>query len=182
MEMIHKNRIATLLFMACSVAASAAELPATANEPRSEASASLAPNREPVIAKPKLDVSGRKRIGVASFYAKMFAGRMMADGTRMDPHADNAASKTLPLGTTAKVTNLQTGDSAVVTIKDRGPYVRGRIVDLTPSTARKIGLSQNKGIAKVEVTPITVPLPDGGVKVGEALRVASLQRPAYCLN
>ena len=73
------------------------------------------------------DLSGCKRTGVASFYADMFTGREMADGTRMDPNADNAASRTLPLGTTAKVTNLETGQSAEVTIQDRGPYVKGRI-------------------------------------------------------
>ncbi len=56
--------------------------------------------------KPKLDRSGRKRVGEASFYAEKFAGRKMADGAPMDPYGDNAASKTLPLGTTAKVTNL----------------------------------------------------------------------------
>src|SRR5688500_15085849 len=62
----------------------------------------------------KLDLSGKKQVGKASFYARKFAGRKMADGTPMDPQGDNAASKNLPLGTTAKVTNLETGQSAVV--------------------------------------------------------------------
>jgi rare lipoprotein A len=119
-------------------------------------------------AKPRLDLSGRKRIGKASFYARKFAGRKMADGTPMDPADDNAASKTLPLGTKARVTNLETGQSAVVTIQDRGPYVKGRIVDLSPSTAQQIGLDRKEGVAPVEVTPITVPLPDGSVKRGDA--------------
>jgi rare lipoprotein A len=84
----------------------------------------------------------------------------------MDPNADNAASKTLPLGTTATVTNVETGQSATVTIQDRGPYVKGRIIDLSPATARTIGLSRHDGIATVVVAPIEVPLPDGGVKQG----------------
>ena len=88
----------------------------------------------------KLDLTGKKRVGNTSFYARKFHGRKMADGTRMNPQLDNAASKTLPLGTTAKVTNLETGKSAVVTIRDRGPYVPGRIVDLTPATAEKVGI------------------------------------------
>jgi rare lipoprotein A len=92
----------------------------------------------------------------------------MADGTPMDPQDDNAASKTLPLGTTAKVTNLETGKSAVVTIQDRGPYVDGRIVDLSPSTAREIGLTRKQGVADVKVEPIAVPMPDGTVKPGVA--------------
>jgi len=96
----------------------------------------------------------------------------MADGTRMDPQGDNAASKTLPLGTTARVTNLATGKSAVVTIKDRGPYVQGRIVDLSPETARQVGITRDQGLAKVEVEPIAVPLPNGDVKQGEALASA----------
>ena len=71
-------------------------------------------------------------------------------------------------GTTAKVTNLETGKSAFVTIQDRGPYVDGRIVDLSPATAREIGISPRQGIAKVEVSPLAVPLPNGGVKLGAA--------------
>ena len=116
----------------------------------------------------KLDHSGRKQVGKASFYARTFNGRKMADGTPMDPRDDNAASKTLPLGTKALVTNLETGRSAVVTIQDRGPYVDGRIVDLSPSTAEKIGLSREQGLAAVEVAPIAVPQPDGSMKPGAA--------------
>jgi len=114
------------------------------------------------------DFSAKKRMGQASFYAKQFSGKTMADGAPMDPHGDNAASKTLPLGTTAKVTNLETGKSAVVTIQDRGPYVPGRIVDLSPSTAREIGITQRKGVALVVVAPIAVPQPDGKVRLGAA--------------
>lgn len=115
-----------------------------------------------------IDRSGRPQVGKASIYAHRFAGRTMADGHRMNPHDGNAASKTLPLGTVAKVTNLQTGKSTVVKIQDRGPYVRGRIVDLSPAAAEKIGLARKQGIAPVEVVPISVPLPDGSTKPGEA--------------
>ena len=115
-------------------------------------------------AKPKLDLSGRTRVGKASFYGGKFSGRTMADGTRMDPQADSAASKTLPLGTTARVTNLETGDSAVVTIRDRGPHVQGRIVDLTPATARKVGIDRQEGVSKVKVTPLSLPPSDERVK------------------
>jgi len=127
-----------------------------------------APVHEPVVANPTLDLSGHKRLGKASFYAQKFAGRKMADGTIMRPQSDNAASKTLPLGTTARVTNLETGQSTVVTIRDRGPYIQGRIVDLSPSTAKEIGIDHKNGVAKVEVAPIVVPLPDGRVKLGAA--------------
>jgi rare lipoprotein A len=135
-----------------------------------------APAKLAVIAHPQLDRSGKRRIGKASFYARMFAGRKMANGNRMDPQDRNAASRTLPLGTTAKVTNLKTGKSAVVRIEDRGPYVEGRIVDLSPATAREIGITPREGVTKVEVAPITVPLADGSVKLGaaaEEVRLAS---------
>ena len=112
-------------------------------------------------ARPRLDRTGRQRVGKASIYAAKFNGRTMADGTRMDPQDDNAASKTLPLGTTAKVTNLQTGRSAVVTIQDRGPHVAGRIVDLSPATAEKVGIDHRQGVSKVTVTPIALPPTDG---------------------
>jgi rare lipoprotein A len=126
------------------------------------------PARLAVIATPQLDRSGKRRIGKASFYARMFTGRKMANGNKMNPHNNNAASRTLPLGTTAKVTNLKTGQSAVVTIDDRGPYVEGRIVDLSPATAQEIGITRREGVTKVEVAPITVPQPDGSVKLGAA--------------
>lgn len=117
-------------------------------------------------ARPQPDRTGRPRVGMASFYAGGFAGREMANGAPMDPATDNAASRTLPLGTVAKVTDLSTGQSAVVTIQDRGPYTQGRLVDLSPSTARKIGISPKKGIARVRVSPISVPLADGKVEPG----------------
>lgn len=100
-----------------------------------------------------------RQVGKASIYAHSFANRKMANGRRMDPQGNNAASRTLPLGTRAQVTNLETGKSAEVTIQDRGPYVNGRIVDLSPKTAQQIGLSRHEGVATVEVKPLEVPPP-----------------------
>ncbi len=114
----------------------------------------------------KVDPSGRKEEGKASIYSKSFDGKKMADGERYSPHAEVAASKSLPLGTVAKVTNLENGKSVEVTVEDRGPFVNGRVVDLTPKTASKLGLSQKQGVAPVVVAPIVVPQPDGGVKAG----------------
>jgi rare lipoprotein A len=146
-----------------------------AETPETNASA---PNRAPQASKPQQDRSGEERVGMASFYAKRFSGKKMADGNIMNPLENNAASRTLPLGTIARVTNLETGKSAVVTIQDRGPYAHGRIVDLSPTTAQNIGISRQQGVARVVVAPITVPLPDGGVKLGSAattddVRIAS---------
>ena len=98
-----------------------------------------------------------KQVGKASVYSSRFQGRHMADGERFSTRSSAAASKTLPLGTKARVTNLQTGKSAVVTIKDRGPVPRGRVVDLTPATAKQIGLTPKQGIAPVAVVPTQLP-------------------------
>jgi rare lipoprotein A len=139
----------------------------------------IASTPPPPVACPKtpsgkaLDCSGQSRTGIASFYAKRFGGRTMADGTPMRLNGDNAASRTLPLGTKALVTNLDTGKSSQVTIRDRGPYVGGRLVDLSPGTAHKIGLEPKHGLAHVVVTPITVPLADGTVKHGVASNMLS---------
>jgi rare lipoprotein A len=99
---------------------------------------------------------GGKQVGKASFYAHHFKGRKMANGEPMQPDSNNAASKTLPLGSTARVTNLENGNSAVVKITDRGPHVPGRIVDLSPSTASELGMKKD-GVVQVEVQPLHTP-------------------------
>jgi rare lipoprotein A len=173
----------TLLINAVSAADRSQPPPDTAGTAVAPKDAKTPP-REPTMPPAPPDRSGRARTGKASFYAKEFTGRKMADGHRMDPHADNAASKTLPLGTTARVTNLETGLSADVTIQDRGPYVRGRIVDLSPTTAHEIGIDRHNGVARVVVAPIDVPLPDGGVKRGAAAGTKAVirQPPADTLR
>ncbi|HEY3846139.1 MAG TPA: septal ring lytic transglycosylase RlpA family protein [Acetobacteraceae bacterium] len=122
----------------------------------------------------RIDHSGRKEKGRASFYARGFARRKMADGRRMNPNADVVASKTLPLGTTASVTNLENGRTATVTVQDRGPYVDGRVVDLSPKVARDLDI-RKRGVAPVMVKPIAVPQPDGAVKLGAGAAEASPQ-------
>ena len=122
--------------------------------------------------KAPIDHSGRRQKGRASYYSQKFAHRKMADGKRMDPHADMAASKSLPLGTTAKVTNLQNGRTATVRVEDRGPYIDGRVVDVTPKVAADLGLKK-PGVVPVEVRPIAVPQPNGEVKLGAGAADAS---------
>ena len=157
--------VAAILVAGAALCATTWALKSRAPQP-AVAQDSQADNWDP--SKRILDRSGKLRVGEASFYAREFVGRKMADGNKMNPRTDNAASKTLPLGTTAKVTNLETGKSAIVTIQDRGPYVGGRIVDLSPATAHQIGLTPKQGVTKVAVAPIAVPLADGSVKPGVA--------------
>jgi rare lipoprotein A len=89
--------------------------------------------------------------GIASVYGNGdgYAWRKTANGERMNPGAMTAAHRTLPFGTRVSVVNQRNGKSAIVRISDRGPFVRGRIIDLTPAGARAIGFS---GLAPVKVT------------------------------
>jgi rare lipoprotein A len=89
--------------------------------------------------------------GIASMYGKGdgYAWRRTASGERMNPNAMTAAHRTLPFGTRVTVTNKRNGKRVQVRISDRGPFVRGRIVDLSPAAARAIGMS---GLAPVTLT------------------------------
>ena len=85
----------------------------------------------------------------------------MADGNRFDPEAPTVASRTLPLGSRARVTNLRNGRSVLVRVTDRGPHIRHRILDVSPSVASRLGMVRS-GIAMVTVEPL------GLVEVAEA--------------
>lgn len=118
----------------------------------------------PPVAGHRLDPSGRKQVGHASYYSWRIH-RELADGTRFNPNSNAAASRTLPFGTTAKVTNLKTGKSALVHIRDRGPMAPARIVDVTPKVAEQLGMAK-VGVAPVVVAPVAVPQSNGQVKLG----------------
>ena len=158
-----------LLWMWCSIGTGAAAF-AAIPPPDSQLARQEAEHldRLPPVApwgKAPIDSSGRKQTGHASYYAGKFAHRKMADGNRMSPHANAAASKTLPLGTTAKVVNLQNGRSSTVRVEDRGPFVAGRVMDVTFKVAQELEMSK-RGVVPVEVKPIAVPQPNGDVKLG----------------
>jgi rare lipoprotein A len=114
--------------------------------------------------KAPIDHSGRKQKGKASYYSSKFVHKRMADGNHLNPQANVAASKTLPLGTTATITNLQNGRSSTVRVEDRGPFAAGRVMD-TPKVAQDLEMMK-RGVALVEVKPIVVPQPNGEVRLG----------------
>jgi peptidoglycan lytic transglycosylase len=89
-------------------------------------------------------------VGYASWYGDGYGCRVTADGEAMDPHALTAAHKTLPLPSMVEVTNLETGKTIKVRVNDRGPFVAGRIIDLSHAAAEKLGLFGH-GTAKVRV-------------------------------
>jgi len=91
------------------------------------------------------------QVGQASWYGPGFHGKKTASGTRFNQHALTAAHRNLPLGTRAKVTNLRNGKTVLVTINDRGPFRKGRIIDLSRAAAQQLAIG---GLAHVRVEAI----------------------------
>jgi len=86
--------------------------------------------------------------GIASWYGPGFHGNLTANGEVYDMYGISAAHKTLPFGTIVRVVEIETGRSIVVRINDRGPFIEGRIIDLSKGAAEKLGIVE-KGITKV---------------------------------
>jgi len=91
-----------------------------------------------------------RQVGVASWYGPGFHGKRTASGERFDQNDFTAAHRKLPLGSEVKVTNLENGRSIVVEINDRGPYAKGRVIDLSKAAARRLGIVED-GVGKVRI-------------------------------
>ena len=96
---------------------------------------------------------GYQETGIASWYGKYFHGRRASSGEKYNMYEMTAAHKTLPMNTMLLVKNLHNNRKAVVRVNDRGPFVRGRIIDLSFSAAKKLGIVR-KGTAKVQITAL----------------------------
>jgi rare lipoprotein A len=95
-----------------------------------------------------------EEVGTASWYGPWHQGRKTASGDRFDMNALTAAHPRLPLDTRARVTNLENGRSVEVTVNDRGPYVRGRVIDLSRRAAERLGMKkQGTATVRIEVLP-----------------------------
>ena len=92
--------------------------------------------------------------GHASYYGDAHHGLTTASGEEFDKTAMTAAHRTLPLGSKIEVENLGNGRKVIVTVNDRGPFVRGRIVDLSQAAARRLGITK-QGVERVKLTAIT---------------------------
>jgi rare lipoprotein A len=101
------------------------------------------------------DADGYRERGIASWYGKDFHGRKTSSGEVYNMYAMTAAHKTLPLGTYVRVRNLDNGKEVDVRINDRGPFVAGRIIDLSYTGAKQMGIV-GPGTAPVEVTALGV--------------------------
>jgi rare lipoprotein A len=94
--------------------------------------------------------TGRTEVGIASWYGKRHQGKRTASGERFDEFAMTAAHPTLPFGTRVRVTNLENRRSVLVRVNDRGPFVDGRIIDLSLAAARALGIA-DEGVARVRL-------------------------------
>ena len=102
-------------------------------------------------------------VGYASWYGPGFQKRNAANGQPYDMNAMTAAHRTLPLNTIARVTDLKTGDSVLLRITDRGPFVSDRIIDLSRAAARKLSVFQHgTALVRIEVLETPAPITEGG--------------------
>jgi rare lipoprotein A len=97
--------------------------------------------------------TGGRQVGMASWYGPKFHGRRTANGEVFNMYQLTAAHRTLPLGSWVHVTNLENGRSIEVRVNDRGPFVRGRIIDLSYAAARAVGMVR-QGVVRVQVLPL----------------------------
>lgn len=95
----------------------------------------------------------RAETGEASWMGASLRGQRTASGVAFDPRALTAAHRTLPFGTQARITCLTSGRSVVVTITDRGPWVGGRVIDVSEAAAEALGF-RRRGVTQVRVTPL----------------------------
>jgi rare lipoprotein A len=145
--------------------------PAIESESVPEASPRVRPKKAPEPQAEQEDVIGVPgdarpiftETGLASWYGPPYHNRRASNGEIYNMNALTAAHRTVPLGSICRVTNVKTGSSTLVRITDRGPFIRGRIVDLSLAAAKKIGVWK-AGVARVRLEVLTSPAPleEGG--------------------
>jgi rare lipoprotein A len=164
---------ALVLLIACSrkpvkVAVPSAPPPAVPPGRAGQPSASAGEAKIPAATLPEIEISPDTKpifveTGIASWYGPPYHNRRGSNGEIYDMHAMTAAHRTLPLGSIVRVVNVDTKTSAIVRITDRGPFVEGRIIDLSQAAAKHIGMLQ-KGTSEVRLEVLKTPLPidEGG--------------------
>ncbi len=148
--------IKAALFGAISVALLLSAAPLSAQTSQHDRARHVVHTTAPKSARTKIS-RPKKHTGMASVYADKLRGKTTASGKPLDGEKLTAASRTLPLNSEAKVTNLKTGRSTTVTITDRGPYAKNRVIDLSPAAAREVGITPKAGVAPVDVQPTASP-------------------------
>jgi rare lipoprotein A len=158
------------------------EAPARSNRPDTgRAAASTTRPAAPALTAPQPSAEGRpisSEVGLASWYGPPYANRKGADGTVYDQNAMTAAHRTLPMGSVVRVTNLANGQSVLVKITDRGPFVDGRILDLSLAAAKAIDVYR-PGTAKVRVEAFAAPVKPGVTPEGKwCVQIGAFVDPA----
>jgi len=108
----------------------------------------------------KQEPEGYTQQGIASWYGTKFHGRLTSSGEVYDMYKMTAAHKTLPIPVYVKVSNIDNGKEIIVKVNDRGPFISGRIIDLSYAAAKKLGITQ-KGTANVEIKTLSAAIPPG---------------------
>ena len=144
----NRHALAAALLLAFALCGCATARPLTMD---GHASIEAPPDRDdPVERGPDRGAVGGSSVGMASYYAREHDGHRTASGERYDMHAMTAAHPTLAFGTRVRVTNLANGRRAVVRINDRGPFRRGRIIDVSYAAARELKMI-GPGVARVRL-------------------------------
>jgi rare lipoprotein A len=154
------------ILTACSHKPQRAAVPAApppASAPAGEAPSDAAKGEAAKVTAPEIEILLDAKpvlveTGIASWYGPPYHNRRGSNGEIYDMHAMTAAHRTLPLGSIVRVVNVQTKASAIVRITDRGPFIEGRVVDLSKAAAEKIGMLQ-KGTTEVRIEVLTTPVP-----------------------
>ena len=118
---------------------------------------------------------GPVQVGTASWYGAELRGGRTASGERFDEHAFTAASPSLPIGTRVRVTNLANGRSAVVRINDRGPFARGRVLDVSHAAARALGMLGTGTARHDGASRAREPRASGGLSPAATARAADVR-------
>lgn len=133
--------------------------PPTAQAPDTAEPSQVTPEANPEVPEVAADAKPlSSETGVASWYGAPYHHRRASNGEIYDMHAMTAAHRTLPLGSIVRVTDLKTSSSVIVRITDRGPFIKGRVIDLSRSAAERIGIVQ-RGTAEVRLDVLKTPAP-----------------------
>ena len=142
-------------FVVASACTVSPRYPSPSAPPETDRSANL-PEQPDRVRTRTVSTEGAYQVGMASYYAHKFHGRQTANGEIFDMYGISAAHRELPLGTVIRVTHLQNGKSLELRVNDRGPFIPGRILDLSLGAAQKLDMIE-AGVAEIRIDIVKEP-------------------------